>query len=310
MIFMNKSNKFNVTMILLSYNQEDYIKDSLLSLLAQDSDKIEIYISDDFSTDNTVLRINEVLKDYNGPHHITIDNNKKNLGLISNLNKCFKKASGEIIIVCAGDDISHISRARLIKKEFISHNPLLVFSNFDILSLNTKKQIECQDIRPSFHKSLTLEENYLSMAMFVGATGAYHKDIFDKYGYLPDTNCYEDLILGFRALLENRIIMIDKELIKYRLGGLSNSGNRKERYLKSYDIIKSVAHQRIIDISKHQFKYLRYKKDINKQYLKALIRFELFNNKVSLRNLVKVLFSNPRVLLSALNAKIKMKFFK
>ena len=77
MLLMNKSNKFNVTMILLSYNQENYIKDSLLSLLAQDSDKIEIYISDDFSTDNTVLRINEVLKDYNGPHHITIDNNKK-----------------------------------------------------------------------------------------------------------------------------------------------------------------------------------------------------------------------------------------
>ena len=41
---MNKSNKLNVTMILLSYNQENYIKDSLLSLLAQDSDKIEIYI--------------------------------------------------------------------------------------------------------------------------------------------------------------------------------------------------------------------------------------------------------------------------
>ena len=41
-----------------------------------------------------------------------------------------------------------------------------------------------------------------------------------------------------------------------------------------------------------------------------IINFELFNNKVSLRNLVKVLFSNPRVLLSALNAKIKMKFFK
>ena len=62
------------------------------------------------------------------------------------------------------------------------------------------------------------------MGLYVGATGAWHRDLFDKYGGI-DEGCYEDLILGFRAALEDRVAFIDEVLVKYRTNvGISAEG--------------------------------------------------------------------------------------
>lgn len=212
------------TMILLSYNQADIISDSITSLLNQECDPLEILISDDCSDDMTWEKIVEVVSGYRGPHTIRLNRNAENLGLIKHFNKCISIASANIVIACGGDDISFPCRAKKIVDKFNETNALLVFSDVDKYSLNDKSLADRILVRPpSFYINRSAFTGATSIALYVGASAAYHKDLFAKYGYLNDESVYEDLILGFRASLEGRAEMITEKLVQYRIGGMTTN---------------------------------------------------------------------------------------
>lgn len=56
----------NVTMLLISYNPEDKIREAINGALAQDYPNLEIVISDDASTDNTFTVIESCLLGISG----------------------------------------------------------------------------------------------------------------------------------------------------------------------------------------------------------------------------------------------------
>lgn len=70
------------SVLLLTYNQERYVKEALISLLEQDYEGLEIVISDDCSTDSTWLSINEVLQDYQGKKKVVLHQNLTNFEML------------------------------------------------------------------------------------------------------------------------------------------------------------------------------------------------------------------------------------
>ena len=70
-----------ITLFLFSYNQEKYIKQAVESALAQDYPNLEVIISDDHSTDNTVGIIQSIIQDYSGKHKVALNINPTNLGI-------------------------------------------------------------------------------------------------------------------------------------------------------------------------------------------------------------------------------------
>jgi len=91
-------NKMIFSIIITTYNYEKYIRESVESALNQDfSDKYEIIVVDDCSTDNTAL----ILDDYDSLIRI---NDEKNLGLEASVNKGIRKASGKYIVRLDADD--------------------------------------------------------------------------------------------------------------------------------------------------------------------------------------------------------------
>ena len=243
------------TMIIMTYNQEDYVADAVTSLLEQDCRPVEILISDDASTDRTWEIIQEVTRDYQGPHRVTLNKNARNLGIAQHCNKCVEIAPGEALILCGGDDISVKSRAATILDTFEREKALLVFSRVDTKRLNDVKTASTfLKEPPTLYRTHDPKDVLPSMALYVGATGAYHRDLFRKYGSLPTVDCYEDLILGFRAALEGRIVMIDQELVHYRLGGITTRGKNNlsklqkiERKIRENKRHTIVLQQRLLD---------------------------------------------------------------
>ena len=97
----------SVTMVLVCYNQEKYIKEAVLSVLSQDYSDLKIIISDDCSKDKTVSIIEEILETYGGPHEVFFNKNPINQGLIKHINLVNNLVDTELLIIAAGDDIDH-----------------------------------------------------------------------------------------------------------------------------------------------------------------------------------------------------------
>ena len=84
------------------YNRINYLLRSLAIIERQTYSDIQISISDDCSTDNTVDEIKELIPKYKFP--IVFGRNEKNLGYDRNYRKCIEMASGDYALVIGNDD--------------------------------------------------------------------------------------------------------------------------------------------------------------------------------------------------------------
>lgn len=95
--------KYDLSVIVITYNQQEYIREALESILQQKHRyTYELIISDDCSTDSTSEIIYEYQQKY--PEIIKVNINAKNIGLVKNYFKAIRMTSGRIIMQCAGDD--------------------------------------------------------------------------------------------------------------------------------------------------------------------------------------------------------------
>lgn len=89
-----------VSICIPTYNRENTILDALNCALNQTYSNIEILISDDHSSDNTV----QLVKKVSDPR-IRLVVQKKNLGMIPNWNFCINEAKGKYIKFLHSDDL-------------------------------------------------------------------------------------------------------------------------------------------------------------------------------------------------------------
>ena len=103
-----------VSVIIPTYNVENYIDECIQSILNQTFKDFEIIICDDCSTDGTLTRI-EKYCDYS---NIRVFKNEKNLGQALTRNKCIENSKGNFILIQDADDISVPNRIEILLNEF------------------------------------------------------------------------------------------------------------------------------------------------------------------------------------------------
>lgn len=92
-----------VSICCITYNHEKYIEECLNGFLIQETDfPFEILIDDDFSQDNTAVIIREYQKKF--PNIIKPRLKTSNVGAMNNFTQNLKRATGEYIALCEGDD--------------------------------------------------------------------------------------------------------------------------------------------------------------------------------------------------------------
>lgn len=90
-----------ISVITASYNYENYISDTIKSVLAQTFSDWELIIVDDASSDNSV----NIIKPFLGDNRIKLICNETNKGLSETLKTGLKYATGEWIAFLESDDI-------------------------------------------------------------------------------------------------------------------------------------------------------------------------------------------------------------
>lgn len=119
---MTLEKKIDISVIVITYNQEKYIRKTLDSILNQNGDfTMEILVGDDHSSDSTP----DILRDYENkyPDIFKIFCREKNLGPNRNFYELCIKSKGKYIASCEGDD--YYCDVNKLKKQldFLESNP-------------------------------------------------------------------------------------------------------------------------------------------------------------------------------------------
>lgn len=91
-----------VSVCIPAYNNEDYIAETMASVLRQTYENIELIVVDDCSTDGTYAAAKSVCDP-----RVKIFKNEKNLGMSGNWNRCLSLCSGEYMKLLCADDLLH-----------------------------------------------------------------------------------------------------------------------------------------------------------------------------------------------------------
>ncbi len=134
-----------ISIIIITYNQENLIQRALDSILCQKEFIFEIIISDDCSTDNTWNVIQNYKKQYS--NIIKPYRHNKNVGIFGNIESTWNKPSGDIIFFLAGDDAFEKklfeNTHKLVKKNNINfkNNAFLVYFDYKNINPQGKESI-------------------------------------------------------------------------------------------------------------------------------------------------------------------------
>jgi glycosyltransferase involved in cell wall biosynthesis len=209
-----------VTLLLLTYNQAPYVSDALRSALAQDYENLEIIISDDCSTDATYTILLDRLKIHSSSKNTIIRRNNVNLGLAAHINILMGLASGDLIIIAAGDDVSLPHRVSTLVKQWVAEGKRSgsIFSRYQ--TMNNKGQILRHKFPGSTQQVTLASQDIHTLKSFTvgtcGCTQAWTKDLFKLFGPLDNRILHEDITIPLRALLAGSVTYIADELVIYR----------------------------------------------------------------------------------------------
>ena len=93
-----------VSVVLPTYNQVDFVSDSILSAVTQDYPDLQVVVRDDGSTDGTIDLILDLARQY--PDRIdALVHDGPRLGVTRNCNRILSRCRGEYIAFHAGDDL-------------------------------------------------------------------------------------------------------------------------------------------------------------------------------------------------------------
>ena len=223
-----------VSIITVTFNCEDTIEDTMLSVFSQNYKNIEYIIIDGGSTDNTMIKVKKYNK--NISHIIT----EKDQGMYDAINKGIKLSTGDIVHILNSDDVYADQN---ILSEVVD---LFKKKNCEIL---LSKIIFFKKINQINHKQYFTREvgikffspNLLRFGFMPAHPGTFiKKNIYDKFGmYKINYQIASDYELFVRLLMKFKVpyLKYDKLTVKMREGGKSTK-NIYSNYIITKEIIK------------------------------------------------------------------------
>lgn len=227
-----------VTVLMANMNNEEFLKDSIQSILNQTYQNLELIVIDDGSTDDSVHIINAFQQQ---DARLIFIHNEINQGTSVALNQGLALARGKFITRQDSDDISLPDRIEkqlglLIEKPYLGAASSAVYLIDQHGELGAVAyQLEDLDI------GITL----LDTMCICGPTLMVNRSVFEAIGYQfsPDLSYSEDYDLALRVSEVSKIENINHPLYKYRQH--ASSVSIAKRNIQMYN--KAVALERSLE---------------------------------------------------------------
>lgn len=213
-----------VTLGLVAYNQENYIRAAIEGAFSQRFSPLEIILSDDCSTDRTFAIMEEMAASYSGPHKVRLRREPANVGTVQHVINVARAAQGDLMVLAAGDDISYPDRAGALYEAWKVTGAAALSSWHD----------EIDEAGGMLRRDVSFPPSKVTQEVFGGEQQAYRVDGFIQtvpgfcaayprsfWADLPDPPCpllVEDSIAGALIIFRGEPIhRVPQSLIAYRI---------------------------------------------------------------------------------------------
>jgi len=301
-----------VSILIITYNSSDYVIKTLESTKSQSYRNLELIISDDFSTDDTVEKIRKWLSLNN--HYFTrtkLVEAFKNTGIPGNVNRGIKVSNGVWIKIIAGDDIllnncvsdnvNFVSRNKDVN--FLFSRPIYIDDSDNLITAKDSKiyykndPFYKLDARSQFLHLLTKDHPINPPTLF------YKKQSVEVLGGFDEKFRNEDFPLYLKVThAGEKLYFMDEETVKYRIHDSSFS-----QKIKSASGISSWNYNKLsLNILPYVKSNLIYKNPLtvldiyNKLFFYNVVKF--FGNTKKLKNRLSFIrWFSPLVIKNKIN---------
>lgn len=230
-----------VSVIMPTYNAEKHIGKAIQSMLNQTYENIELLITDDFSSDDTL----KVIKAFSDPR-IKVFENKKNIGSLQTRNRLLSEVKGKYIAFQDADDWSDSRRLEKQWEAFAQDaNLFLCGTNYTIVSKNLKHHtVACKPLTYTDIKKVCHHQNPICFA-----TSFFKAEVLETVGgfreYFNRIGSYDtDWI--YRIIEKYKVINLPDPLYNYWQNPSSSSKRTDDTFksLVSNKIVFLLAQER------------------------------------------------------------------
>lgn len=234
----------STTIVISTYNGENYIQEQLKSLKDQSQAPDQVLIFDDRSSDNTVSLVNNFID----THHLTnwaIFVNEKNKGWEKNFMDGMRKAEGDLVFPCDQDDFWQPNKLEIMSRCMEKHPEIQVLiSDYQYLYKAKGHDSIISDDGDGQLSQIKVSSHFMKInrpgCVFCART-QFAKQAYNYWF----SKCPHDALLWRLAMFSNGLYHINKRLIQWRQH--NDSAYKKQNKIKSL---------------KYQIDYLQYASDM------------------------------------------------
>ena len=267
---MNNSNSL-VSVVIPCYNHENFVQDSIQSVIDQTYDNIELIVIDDGSKDNSVLKIQEMIAACKERFVKFEFRSRPNKGLSSTLNEALEWCSGDYFSPLASDD-QMLENKTAIQVDFLNRNSscTAVFGGFQIIDDNS----QVIDTKLGLKKVYDFKKIYLHRHDLPAPTAMMRLNTVKALNNYDPKIKIEDWYMWLKLSMVGDLIYLPILMSKYRHhenNTSKNSSLMKEERLKIINLYSEVTYFSIAE------KNLEWINMIETNQLKGKKRFLIKN---------------------------------
>jgi len=288
-----------ISIPILTYNGEKYLREQLDSIYAQTYKNIEVLAFDDGSTDETV----KILHEYHLKFGLQYTVHPKNLGFLKNAEYSLKACTGDYIAPADQDDVWKKEKLEVLINAIGSN--MLIYADSSTMNEEGKKY-ENYFFAPRCH---LITENKPLKFIFGNSVSAhamlFKRELIEKSLPIPTALDYHDWWLAFAACCLGEIKLYPEPLVYYRrhsqqVTNITNNENKKnytffQRFtFKERHLIK---HKEKVLSQLKAFKTYPYLGSKEKKFLSILTKeMECYKTNFYNKKLEKILQENAETL--------------
>ncbi len=256
-----------VSVLLPSYQHEQWIGETIESVLNQSYENIELIIVDDASTDNSIRVIEEYATKESRIKYETFE---KNQGAMVALNRCYEISSGEYIATISSDDIWKLDKLeKQVKVLESNHDIGAVFALPTFINENGE---EITNVSNGFLTSTKPRTKYEWMNHFLVdncicyPTSLVRKECYEQICFFNTAyRSLPDFQMWIRLFYHCNVFVIDEPLMYFRVHSYNESGKNIPNIIRC-----QTEHKQILKTMLEQIKSLEELRKIFPEHNKMI----------------------------------------